>query len=768
MTEQPIILVVDDNPANLRVMEGILRQEGYQVRSALGGKSALRAAATFTPELILLDIRMPEINGYEVCRELKKTAQTAHIPIIFISALQDIEDKVAAFHAGGQDYISKPFQTDEVIARVRTHVELSQSRRQLAHSNQQLETLVALRTEALQQSNQQLQQSMLQEQALRQLLALSHRSLSCNEYLQQALELLSNRFHWLHKGRKAAIFLTRDRGHNSVMELVAQIGISPQQQQSCSEIRYGECVCGVAARDQRVMSVDMAESSSPLKYLESRDRCRIAIPILANQLTLGVLMYTVEDPGELPPDIVDFLQQVANVIAMSVAHHYADDQIAYMAFHDKLTGLLNRTSLNERLTFELERCSRHQNALALLFIDLDHFKHINDALGHEVGDYYLKTISQRLSTSLRIGDLLYRWGSDEFVLLSLDLGSKTEKIAPTIDQLVQSVSEDIARPVAIANGQELQLNASIGIAIHPGDGDTSEILLQHAELAMFRGKQGGRNRHHYFHTEMQIEADQRMSIGHDLRLSLEKENFELYYQPQIDSDGNLSGAEALIRWNHPQRGLVMPGDFIHLAEDLGYISAIGEWVMATAAACLQQCIQLYGKRGLPLLSVNISARHFHEKDFVQRCLTLLEESGVSPEHLELEVTESLLLTDIQGAQAKIAALRKAGLRFALDDFGTGYSSLSYLKSLPVQKIKIDRSFVTNVHQDPRNAAIVHTIINLARNLGMTTIAEGVESRAELEFLLDAGCNLIQGYYYSRPLSNADFYRSWLELDTENS
>jgi diguanylate cyclase (GGDEF)-like protein len=727
------ILVVDDNPNNLKVLDGILGAAGYRVLAARDGEAALRAATAGTPDLVLLDVRMPGMDGYEVCRRLKAMPATQALPVIFISALQETEDKIEAFRTGGVDYITKPFQADEVLSRVRTHVALARSQRELAAANEGLEATVRSRTLDLSQTNARLELSMRHEQALKHLLTLSHQPLALDEYLRRGLQWLADVFGWRPPQRRSAVFLAQQRGQSDRMDLIASIGMPQEQQQRYAQIGFADRVCGMAA-----------------------EPCCIVLPLVSDGRTLGVLMHTLAGDQPLPDEERRLLEQVADVLTISIARRYADERIAYMVYHDELTDLLNRSSVIERLNDELRRADRHAGGFAVLFIDFDRFKQINDVLGHDAGDRFLKIAAERLTGALRAGDVLCRWGSDEFVVLALDLGDNGERAAADAQAVALKLAETLAAPAAVA-GQELQLNASIGIALHPEDGNGAAELMQHAELAMSRAKQAGRNLVHFYQPEMQSEATRRMTLGRELRHAVEARQFVLHFQPQVDSTGCLLGAEALVRWHHPQRGLVSPLEFIPLAEELGLIVALGDFVLADSVRWYSSLPD--GR--LPTLSVNVSARQFHEEGFAERCLAVLRQAGVAPERIELEVTESLLLADIKGAHRKIATLRDAGFCFAVDDFGTGYSSLAYLKDLPVQKLKIDRSFVQDVHRDERNAAIVHTIVALADNLGMTTIAEGVEQREEVDFLLAAGCASFQGYYFGKPVAAGEFEHAWI-------
>jgi diguanylate cyclase (GGDEF)-like protein len=794
-TKMASILVVDDNPNNLRVLEGMLAGAGFRILPAMNGEAALRAAKMALPDVVLLDVRMPGMDGYEVCRRLKNDASTRDVPVIFISALQDTEDKLQAFRAGGVDYITKPFHQEEVLSRVRTHVELSRSRIQLYESNQNLEAVVAARTQALTESNARLELAMKHEQALRQLLSLSHSAVDIVEYLNLGLKLLADVFGWCEPTHRTAVFLTRNRGDSGQMDMVAHIGITTDQYNYCAHINFQDCLCGESARLQRIINIDHCPTIehgdyviqdkeirharsphlNPLPEGEESNEClrefhvdlcfpdqsprgRIALPLISGGKTLGILMHSIAGNARIPEEERLRLEQVADVLSMSIAWRYANERIAYMAYHDELTGLMNSTAMSERLFEELQRSDRHANGFAVLFIDLDHFKQINDVLGHDAGDHYLKISSNRLQDVLPAGDVLCRWGSDEFIILALDLGDSLEQVMIETQALAIKVAEVLAQPVSVA-GQEVQLNACIGIALHPGDGVNAAELVQYAELAMSRAKQAGRNLIHFYRPEMQGEAVRRMTLARELRHAISHRQFILYYQPQVDFNGRLVGVEALIRWQHPTRGLVSPLEFIPLAEELGLIVPLGEWVLEESVSWLADI--LTDHPAFPRLSVNVSARQFYEEDFTGHCLAILERAGISPASIELEVTESVLLANIDASRQKIEILREAGFYFAVDDFGTGYSSLAYLKSLPVQKLKIDRSFVQDVHLDQRNAAIVRTIITLAKNLAMDTIAEGVEQREEVEFLQKSGCDSYQGFYFGKPVAGVDFRRIWL-------
>ena len=427
----------------------------------------------------------------------------------------------------------------------------------------------------------------------------------------------------------------------------------------------------------------------------------------------------------------------------------AEQRIEFLAYHDVLTGLPNRMLVEDRFRQAAAFADRTKSKVALLYLDLDNFKTVNDSLGHVVGDALIRTVAQRLADCVRDTDTISRQGGDEFVLLIPALHA-TEAIAPILVKLMASLGE----PVPL-EGHELTTSASIGITFYPDDGGDFEALTKKADMAMYRAKEAGRNTYRFFDDQMNVEAVELLRMRNGLRRALTQGEFILHYQPQIDlQSGALVGAEALIRWNHAELGMVPPARFIPIAEESGLIVPIGEWVLREA--CIQaRTWQRTGLVGLTV-AVNLSAVQFKRGDVEQAVLTALEVSGLDPSLLELELTESILIQDTEKMLGMVQRLKGLGVRLAIDDFGTGYSSLSYLKRFQVDKLKIDQSFVRHLDADADDAAIVGAIIQLAHSLGLTTIAEGVESESVAQRLRDAGCEEAQGYHYARPLTPAEF------------
>jgi diguanylate cyclase (GGDEF)-like protein len=434
----------------------------------------------------------------------------------------------------------------------------------------------------------------------------------------------------------------------------------------------------------------------------------------------------------------------------------AEAKIQYLAHYDTLTGLHNRSAWQEQARIALCAAARHQDKFAVLFLDLDNFKTVNDSLGHPAGDRMLALTASRLSRCVRNEDLLARLGGDEFVALLSRL-SNLEEAALVADRMLAALAE----PMNI-DGHELHLSASIGIALYPNDGAEVDTLLKHADTAMYSAKEAGRNTYRFFIPEMNARATERLLMEADLRRAVDRNELILHYQPQIEANtGTPYGCEALVRWVHPQRGLVPPDQFIPLAEETGLIAPLGEWVLRTA--CQQQVE--WRAAGLPdlIVAVNISALQFRKRDFVPMVARMLTETGADPACIELEITESALMEPSSELSGRLQDLVDLGLTLALDDFGTGYSSLSYLKRLPIARLKIDRSFVDDLPGNAEDAAVTSAALSLARDLGMQVVAEGVETEAQRQYLAERGCHAMQGYLFSRPLT-VDAFANWIRAN----
>lgn len=466
--------------------------------------------------------------------------------------------------------------------------------------------------------------------------------------------------------------------------------------------------------------------------------------------------------GELYPSLTsisavhDTQGRVSKYISVSTditEYKQAEDRIRYLAYYDPLTELPNRTLLRDRAEQTLSKASREHSEVALLFLDLDHFKTINDTLGHLSGDTLLQEATQRILSALRHTDTVGRLGGDEFLIV---LGHSN---ATSAAHVARNLNTRLGQPFFI-NGHTLNITASIGIAMYPRDGDSFDDLHKNSDIAMYKAKELGRNRYHFFTPELNEAAMERLTLENALRRALEEEQLQLHYQPQVDlASGQVIGVEALLRWNHPQHGPVSPAKFIPIAEESGLISKIGTWVLEEA--CRQN--KAWQDAGLPpmAMAVNVSTRQFSLSDILAVVHRALNNSGLAAEYLEVEITESLLAQDLDTTMAVLDQLDMLGVQIAVDDFGTGYSSLAYLKRFPLHKLKLDRSFVNDLEQDADDRAIASGVINLGHSLGLVVIAEGVETAGQLDILRRLGCDELQGYLFSRPLPAAELV-TWLQ------
>ncbi|WP_392480795.1 EAL domain-containing protein [Nostoc sp. C110] len=584
------ILIVDDMADNLRVLSSILTREGYNVRKALNWQMALTATQTVLPDLILLDIMMPEVDGYEICQAFKAWELTADIPVIFISALDDVFDKVKAFKVGGVDYITKPFEFQEVLVRVKNQLALRSARLEILKLNVELEHRVTQRTEELEKALQKLQ-----------------------------------------------------------------------------------------------------------KEINSRQK--------------------------LQSKLLD------------------------IALHDSLTGLPNRVLFMRRLDNALNRAKQESSyQFAVLFLDCDRFKVVNDSLGHLVGDELLISIARRLQACLIPIDTLARLGGDEFGILLENI---------TDINIAIQVADRILKQLSLAfklTRYEVFMNASIGISWGNKDYDRPEYLLRDADTAMYRAKAQGRAKYHVFNPAMHQEAIQLLELENDLRRAVERQEFLVYYQPIVSLiTGRISGFEALVRWQHPIRGLVPPTEFIPVAEETGLINAINTWVLQSA--CHQLSIwQHQPVTPEPLtISVNLSARLFLQPNFVEQIDRIIYETKINPTYLELEITESVIMENTNAIKIIFQQLKQRNIKLIMDDFGTGYSSLSYLHSFPLNALKIDKSFVKRMQDNKENMGLVPAMIGIANSMGMSAIAEGVETEEQLDQLRSLNCNFAQGFLFSEPI-----------------
>ncbi|HET9403923.1 MAG TPA: EAL domain-containing protein [Burkholderiales bacterium] len=474
-------------------------------------------------------------------------------------------------------------------------------------------------------------------------------------------------------------------------------------------------------------------------------RSMFAFPIMLGDAFYGVAEFFGREPGEPEPELIHFVQILGGQIGQFIARKQAEKNLQFFASHDPLTGLFNRSIFNDRLQQALAQAARFERSLALLFIDLDGFKLVNDSLGHNVGDALLAELATRLRVTLREGDVIGRMGGDEFVVLIEEFAEATQ-----VAEVAKKVLETVTRPFTL-QGRECQVTASIGISIFPGDGKEAQTLMKNADIAMYQVKQRGKNSFRFHSPDMNVHLMERLSLETGLRQAIQHGEFLLLYQPKVGvRDGQVSGVEALMRWQHPTQGMISPAEFVPVAEDAGLIATMGEWVLRTA--CRQ--VRVWREQGLPLLriAVNLSPRQLAHDGLIQVVREALHHAMVDPGRLELEITEEMALRNPERAARLVAQLKDLGARVVIDDFGTGYSSLSFLRRMPIDSVKIDRSLILDLPRDDNAAAMTRGVVAMAHSLGIAVTAEGVETREQWEYLHQLGCEEMQGNYFCAPIA----------------
>lgn len=671
------ILIADDESTGRLLLQAAIEKAGFEVCVAHDGAAALREFRARPCDLVMLDVEMPGMNGYEACARLRLEAGN-DLPIVMVTGMDDIESVERAFDAGATDFISKPINW----------------------------TLIGYRVRYLLRGHQVLQD--LHE---------------ANAHYSAILNALPDTLLHLDAGAR-----------------VLDVRLAPRTRELGSLIVSGRCLTEclsepVAAK--LIAAVSRAQTTNEVNTLEFSLELRPGATHHYEARLVG-------GPG----------RQTLCLIRDVTERKEAEANIYRLAYFDSLTDLPNRQSFSDRLEREVHRAHRDNELLAVLFIDLDGFKNINDSLGHGAGDQLLRWVADRLRQGVRPQDMvargehgtseveLARLGGDEFTVLLPKLRNTEAALA-----VAYRIHELMHRPFLV-EGRQVTLTASIGIALYPNDGEDAATLLKHADTAMYHAKERGRNNSQLYRTTLTHDAMRRLTLDSSLRLALERNEFSLVYQPQLDvASGRIESVEALIRWQHPEQGLISPAEFIPAAEENGLIVPIGEWVLQRACADAVK----WHAAGLSLrVAVNLSAIQLRDVELTTMIRNVLARCGLAPRWLELEVTESAVMEDTALTLTALRALRDMGIRLSLDDFGTGYSSLSYLRRLPLHNVKVDRSFVRELPDNQESLTIVRAIVSLAVNLGFTVTAEGVETEAQVHLMRDLGCAKLQGYYFGKP------------------
>ncbi len=721
------LLIVDDVRENLHALMALLRED-YAITAATCGEKALLLARQHPqPDLILLDIHMPQMDGYAVLAQLKQDPLTAGIPVIFVTAVTEAADEARGLMLGVMDYITKPINPDLLRMRIRNQLDLKRYRHQPVLFD-----------------------------------ITSSSELSLTPSLLVVDDLPEN-IHELLEALKSDYRIMVARNGNQALEIV--LGPTPPD---------------LILLDVMMPEMDGYEVCRRIKDTPAGDRIPVIFVTVVDATEQKVKGFELgaADYITKPFDIDEVRARVRTHLELSRLQRFLEDLVAQrsamlqvseekyrtLAHRDSVTGLPNRVLFAELLEHALLHAQRSQQPFALLHIDLDKFATINESLGARQGDKLLAEVSRRLQGLVPERDAVARLGADEFnVLLSCGEGIP-------VDLAAQRMIDAIAEPFLL-EGNKVYCSACIGIALYPADGNTAEALQGSADVALHQAKAHGRGSLRFHSAEMTRKARHRLTMETELRRALAQDELRLHFQPQIDLlSGDITGMEALVRWQHPERGMVPPGDFIPLAEESGLIVPLGEWVLQQACRQIRQ----WQQAGLPVpqVAVNVSALQLSQGRLVESVRRALAETGIQPQQLELEITETLVMADREASFRSLADLQALGVQLSIDDFGTGYSSLGYLQQLEADKLKIDMSFVRDMTTSSGNASIVRAIIALGHSLGLEVIAEGVEDVGQARYLRALQCDVMQGFLISRPLPAEQieaFVRSYqpLQLPADN-
>ena len=722
-------LVVDDISDERKILRITLERQGFEVIEARDGREGLETAVLQIPDVIISDALMPRMDGFQFLREAKKDERLKAVPFIFYSAVYTgYKEAELALSLGAEAFIVRPKEPHEFWEELSKILE--------EHSRRITEKAPV--TELLEEDKEFLRKySHIVAMRLEETVTELRKALAELKISQEAL-------------------LESEERYRNVVETALDAIITIDEE---SRILF------VNPSAERIFGYSKAEMIGRQLTMLMPERLRDAhLASVKRHIETGerhMPWEAVEFPGlhksgrEIPLEI-SFCEVIENgkyrftgIVRDITERKQAEETIKYQAYHDLLTGLPNRALFTDLLNHEIPQMQRTRSKLAVLFLDLDHFKNINDSLGHAAGDALIQQVAVRLKTGMREFDTLARIGGDTFTIL-LPLVNRPEDAKKIVEKVMGSFKQPF-----IIDDHELRVTASIGISIHPEDGEDAETLLRNADIAMYHAKDQGRNNYQFFNTALNIRTIERILLENRLRQAVERGELLVYYQPLMDiKTQEMVGAEALVRWRHPELGLLNPVQFIPLAEEIGLIIQIDQWVMRTACAQLKA----WQETGYPLryVTVNLSARQFQQPDLAEIISGVLEETGLSPESLGVEITETLAMRDTELTSRSLSKLDSMGIRFAIDDFGTGYSSLSYLKRLPIHKLKVDKSFIISLTRDPDYQAIVSAVIAMAHILKLKVIAEGVETEEQLFFLRETHCDEAQGFLFSKPLPAEEF------------
>ncbi len=677
------VLIVDDDPGVRLLMKYALQNNDVKIYEADSGEQALILFNETSPDIILLDVSMPGMSGFECCKQLRSTDKGLQCAIVMVTALDKPQDIETAFEAGATDFMTKPLKWPLFSHRVRYILKANK-------------TLLAL---------------------------------SRNQSRLSKAQSIANLGYWEWDFNSPYLDFSK--------ELFSMLGLSDVD----SKVNFRSALKHVHPEDRGLLIQSLRQA-------------------LAENKSYDIEYRIIRADGEILVfhDRTDSIQEygyrrIIGTLHDVTAQKRSEKEISYYAYYDTLTKLPNRRLFLNQFESSLAVAKRRSEKVCLLFIDLDHFKNINDSFGHHSGDLVLSEAAARIKNAVRVSDIVSagevinkvaRLAGDEFTVLLCEVSAVENAVV-----IAQRIIDAFSKPFLLDH-DSVYVTVSIGIASYPDDSDSVQELLQNADVAMYHAKESGRNNYKFFSEDLNVYLKNRIAIENDLRTALKNDELVLYYQPQFCNDkSSIIGFEALLRWQHPTRGLLSPDAFIEIAEASGLIVPMGKWVLVEA--CKQAAIWAEKSEKKYRMAVNLSALQFNHQQLSEQVLEALEVSGLDPCLLELEITESAIIQNVTDTLAVLVSLKALGINLAIDDFGTGYSSLNYLKSFPIDTLKVDKSFIDQIVTNQKDAAIAQTILQLADNLGLLSIAEGVETVEQLDGLKTMGCTQFQGFYFSKPL-----------------
>jgi len=687
------ILVADDEQLMRESVQELLALYDLQCIPATDGQDALDILASQPIDILLLDLVMPNVDGFQVMKEVK--IKYPDTDVIVASGEATFKNATLAMRHGVKDFLHKPYVPSELIKVINNLIEKRELKRKL-------------------------------------------------DAMYHCIKTSEKRYRFFVNNSPDMVYMLDNDGFFAFINERATEFLGYSQDELVGR-HYTDLI-----HPEDLEKAHFAFSTFP-SNLEVTQKVELRMqpkypgddPLWFESRSILIKLNSAEIPDNDSED--DFIG-IFGVARNVTEQKRSDEMIYFQLYHDALTELPNRILFRDRISFAMSQANRNNRKIAVMYLDMDRFKVVNDSLGHLAGDKLLQEVSKRLKACIRDSDTLARVGGDEFNLMLADIGSRND-----VTNLVNKISLALEDPFII-DGNEVYVTFSIGTAIYPEDGDSGETLIKHADMAMYNIKGKGKNGHEFFSDNMKVLFQRHLSVENGIRKAIQDNQFEVFFQPQFNvATEKMSGVEALIRWNHPEKGLISPNDFIPLAEETGLINTIGEWMLDTSCRVLHNWIKSNPSFADMTLAVNISAPQIETKNFVTNVLETVNKYNLNPAQLELEITENVLMQDMELVVGKLKRLAKCGIRIAVDDFGMGYSSLSYLHTLPLNNLKIDRSFISTIQSPEDTNSIITAIVAMAKELGMHIVAEGVENQIQMDYVKKIGCPTVQGYWYGRPM-----------------